>query len=96
MGDRIDQIVDGVRDLFRDLSVDTREERVMRFIVTELHKGRPFDELMRDPYVVNNTNAEDRARILETPETLIEIENHIAAEFDDYRRQVAHPSEEAE
>ena len=89
MGDRIDRIVAGVRDLFHDLSVDAREERVMRYIVTELHGGRLFDELMADPYVVNNTTPEDRARILESPETLHEIENRIAAEFDDYRRQVS-------
>lgn len=92
MGDRIDRIVAGVRELFQDLSVDAREERVMRYIVTELHKGRPFDELMTDPYVVNNTSSEDRARILETPETLREIEDQIAAEFTDYRRQVSGPS----
>ena len=96
MGDRIERIVAGVRELFQDLSVDTREERVMRYIVTELHQGRPFDELMGDPYVVNNTSAEDRARILETPETLREIENHIAAEFTDYSRQVSGSSEGAE
>ncbi|HZK49450.1 MAG TPA: hypothetical protein VFD74_07610 [Thermoleophilia bacterium] len=90
MGDRIDRIVAGVQALFHDLSVDVREERVTRYVVMELHGGRPFDELMADPYVVNHTSAEDRLRILESPDILREIEDRIAAEFHDYRRQIAY------
>lgn len=96
MGDRIDRIVAGVQELFHDLSVDAREERVTRYVVTELRKGRAFDDLMADPYVVNNTSEEDRARILESPETLQEIEDRIAAEFHDYRRQLARRHEASE
>ncbi len=96
MGERIDRIVAGVQELFHDLSVGAREKRVMRYVVTELHKGRSFDDLMADPYVVNHTTEEDRARLLESPDNLREIEDRIAAEFDDYRRQIAHGDEGAE
>lgn len=87
MGDRIDRVVAGVQELFHELSAGAREKRVLRYIVTELHGGRRFDDVMADPYVMNHTDADDRARILETPEALREIEDHLAAEFDDYRRQ---------
>lgn len=88
MGERIDRVVAGVQELFHDLSVGAREERVLRYIVTELHAGRRFDEVMADPYVVNHTDEDDRARILETPEALRGIEDRLASEFEDYRRQV--------
>lgn len=88
MGERIDRVVAGVQELFHDLSVGAREERVVRYIVTELQKGRRFDDVLADPYVVNNTDEDDRARILETPEALRGIEDHLEAEFEDYRRQM--------
>ncbi len=88
MGDRIDRVVAGVQELFHDLSVGAREERVLRYIVTELHTGRRFDEVMADPYVVNHTHEDERAHMLETPDVLHGIEDHLAAEFEDYRRQV--------
>ncbi len=93
MGDRIDRVVRGMERLFRELAVGVREERILRYIVTELSKGRRFDEVMADPYIINNTDAEDRARILESPEALRGIEDQMAAEFTDYRRQLAHAEE---
>lgn len=78
MGDRIDRIVNGVRDLFEDLSVDVREERVIRYIAAEINKGRDFDAVMDDPYVRNNTDSSDRARMLENPETLRMIEQQLS------------------
>lgn len=90
MGDRIDRVVKGMEQLFHELAVGVREERVLRYIVTELSKGRRFDQVMADPYVVNNTDAADRAHILENPETLRGIEDQMVAEFSDYQRQIAH------
>lgn len=86
MGERIDRVVRGVQALFQDLSENVREERVVRYIVTELQKGRRFDDVLADPYVHNNTDEDDRARLLENPETIRKIEDEIAAEFQDYRR----------
>lgn len=70
------------------MAVDVREERVIRYIVNELRNGRSFDAVMADPYVMNNTDASTRARIIENPQTLRSIENEIAAEFQDYQRSL--------
>lgn len=86
MADWVDRVVGGVQDFFQDMSVNVREERVLRYIITELHKGRAFDSIMEDPYVMNNTKSEDRVRIMENPETLRGIEEMIAAEFGEYRK----------
>lgn len=88
MADWVDRVVGGVQDFFQDMSVNVREERVLRYIITELHKGRAFDSVMQDPYVINNTKSEDRVRIMENPETLRGIEDMIAKEFGEYRRSV--------
>ncbi|MBU2602160.1 MAG: hypothetical protein KKA32_08330 [Actinobacteria bacterium] len=94
MGDRIDRVVRGMERLFHELSVGVREERILRYIVTELSKGRRFDQVMADPYIINNTDAEDRAHILESPEVLRGIEDQMAAEFTHYQRQLAHTEED--
>jgi len=88
MGERIERVVRGVQELFRDLAVGAREERVVNYLVTELHKGRNFDDILADPYIVNNTDAEDRARLLENPEALRQIEDKMAEEFSDYVRVI--------
>lgn len=88
MVDWVDKVVDGVQNFFQDMSVNVREERVLRYIITELHKGRDFDSIMEDPYVINNTKSEDRVRLMENPETLRGIEEMIEAEFGAYRRSV--------
>lgn len=86
MVDWVDRVVGGVQDFFQDMSVNVREERVLRYIITELHKGRDFDSIMADPYVINNTKSEDRVRLMENPETLRGIEEMIEKEFSGFRQ----------
>jgi hypothetical protein len=91
VGDRLDKAVQGVRSLLEDLNVDVKEERLIRFILNELQKGRRFDEVMSDPYVVNRTNAEDRARMLENPAILEGIEDQMAGELFFYKVDFSRP-----
>jgi len=88
MGERIERTVRALQELFHDLSVGAREERVVRYLVTELHKGRHFDDVLADPYMVSNTDAQDRAKLLENPDTLAQIEGKMAAEFGDFRKEL--------
>lgn len=83
-----------MQELLHDLSVGAREERVVRYLVTELHKGRSFDEVLHDRYMVSNTDDEDRARFMENPDTLREIEETMEAEFGDYRKALPERSRE--
>jgi len=87
MGERIERTVRAVQELFHGLSVGARSERVVRYLVTELHKGRHFDDILADPYMISNTDAQDRAKLLENPDTLAQIEEKMAAEFGDFRKE---------
>lgn len=89
MGDRIDRVVVGVQHLFEALSTHVRDDRVVRYLIDQLRKGRDFDEILHDPYVVNNSTTTDRAHLLENPEILRDIEDCIVAEFGDYKRQLS-------
>jgi hypothetical protein len=88
MGERIERTVRALQELFHDLSVGAREERVVRYLVTELHKGRHFDDILADPYMISNTDAQDRAKLLENPDTLMQIEGKMTAEFGDFRKEL--------
>jgi len=85
MGQRIDRVVAGIRHVFEEQSVHVTDERVIRYIVEELRQGRDFDDVVADPYVVNRTDAESRARLLETPRILEGIEAQICAEYADFK-----------
>ena len=85
MGDRIERVVEGIRHMLQEHAVSVTDERVIRYIVDELRKCRPFDEVMRDPYVLNRTDEPSRARLLESPAVLHGIEQQICVEFQDYQ-----------
>jgi hypothetical protein len=89
LGDRVDRVVGGVQRLFAALSTHVRDERVVRYLIDQLRKGRDFDEILHDPYLVNNTTETDRAHLLENPEVLRDVEDCIVAEFGDYHRQLS-------
>ncbi|HEY5528669.1 MAG TPA: hypothetical protein VIL51_04365 [Thermoleophilia bacterium] len=89
MPDDVEPVVRGIQNRFRDLSVDVREERIIRFIVKQLRQGRAFDDVMADPYIVSHTTETTRARLLQHPSVLKGIEVEIRAQFADYR-SVAH------
>ena len=52
MTDEAEPVVSGIQKRFRDLSVDVREERVIRYIIKQVRLGRPMDEIMADAYIV--------------------------------------------
>lgn len=55
-----------------------REERVIRYMLNQMQKGESFDQVVHEPYVVNHTSNESRARMLENPRILSGIEDQIA------------------
>lgn len=86
MGERIDRVVAGIHRFFEEQAFHVTDERVIRYIVEELRRGRSFDEVIQDPYVVNHTDSEARAHLLESPRVLHGIEEQICLEFEDYER----------
>lgn len=84
MTDETEPIAHGIQKRFRDLSIDVREERLIRYVVKQLRLGRKMDEVMADPYVSEHTSEVTRAKILQHPEIIEAVEAEIKQQFADY------------
>lgn len=84
MTDDVEPVVRGVEKRFRDLSVDVRGERVIRYIVKQLRFERPIDQILQDPYLVAHTTSVQRAELLENPAVIKAIEAEIRKQFAGY------------
>lgn len=73
-----------IHERFRDLSVNVREERLIRYITKQLGEGRKVDAIMTDHYIVTHTNETTRAQLLQNPHVLRAIEDEIKRQFADY------------
>jgi hypothetical protein len=85
MTDDVEPVVRGIDKRFRDLSVNVRGERIIRYIVKQLRFGRPIDQILQDPYLVAHTTPVQRAELLESPAVIKAIEAEIRKQFADYR-----------
>ncbi len=68
---------DRIKRFFDDMATDAIEERVIEYIVREVHKGRRLMEVIDDPYVRNRLNDAKRDEILENPEIVDALEQEI-------------------
>ena len=94
MTDGTEPAVRGIQKRFRDLSVDVREERVIRYLVRQVSLGRHVDDIMADAYIVEHTSDASRAALLENPTGLRAIEEEIRQQFADYRSVTGSESED--
>jgi hypothetical protein len=83
--DEVAPVVSGIQKRFRDLSVDVRGERVIRYIVKQLCLGRHIDDILSDSYLMAHTTEVARAQILQSPAVIKAIEQEIAHQFATYR-----------
>ena len=81
MPERIARIVKAIQRLLEDMGIKVVEERIIQFIVNEIHAGKTLEEAMSEPYVVNNTSAEWRRQVLERPEIVQAVEEEMAKAF---------------
>lgn len=84
MNDPVEPVVRGIQERFRDLSVNVRGERVIRYIVKQLRLGRHLDEILDDPYLVSITTPVGRAELLQNPAVIKAIEEEIQLQFAGY------------
>lgn len=70
-----------VRKLLEDVSLEVVEERVISYIVRELHHGRKISDILADPYVRNRVNEDRLNEILETPDILKAVEEELNRAF---------------
>lgn len=68
---------DRIQEFFTQMATDVVEERVVEYVVREVHNGRRLMEVIDDPYVRNRLNEDKRAAVLESPEIFEALESEI-------------------
>jgi hypothetical protein len=66
-----------INQFFADITTDAEQERVIEYVIREVHKGRRLMEVIEDPYVRNRMNNERRAEVFENPEVIEALEAEI-------------------
>ncbi len=72
-------IHDRINQFISDMSSDIVEERVVEYVVREVHNGRRLMEVIDDPYVRNRLSDGKRAAVLENSEIIDALEEEILA-----------------
>lgn len=85
MPDDVEPVVRGIQKRFRDLSVDVREERIIRYIVNQLGQGRKIDDIMGDSYLTAHTSDVFRVQVLQNPAVIRAIEEELHRQFAGYQ-----------
>ena len=56
-----------------------KEELMAEYVIREHHRGRSLDEILKDPYVVNNSSPEEIRRLLDRPEIVHAVGDDVIA-----------------
>ncbi|PKQ38778.1 MAG: hypothetical protein CVT59_01465 [Actinobacteria bacterium HGW-Actinobacteria-1] len=74
-------VAEKIQAFLNDLAIDVIEERVVEYVIREVHNGRKLTEALHDPYVKNRLSEEKLSRVLENPEVGAALEEQIAQSF---------------
>jgi len=70
------------RNPFRSLFATTRRDRyVERYVLREHRKGRPFAEILEDPYVRAWSTPQERMRLLQRPSVIAAVGDNAIADL---------------
>lgn len=61
---------------------DVVEERLVNYLVREIHRGRKLEEVMRDPYITNRLDEDRIHQLLNNPEVIQAVEQEVAKAFE--------------
>lgn len=71
-----------MRNPFKSLfGTSRREQYVERYVLREHRKGRPFAEILGDPYVLAWSTPDERARLLERPNVVAALGDRAIADL---------------
>ena len=71
-----------VRNPFGSLFGSSRQEQfLVRYVLREHARGRSLAEILDDTYVRNRSTPEERARLLERPEVVAAVGDHVLEEL---------------
>lgn len=74
-------LADRLQAFLNEIAIDAVEERVVEYVIREVHNGRKLTDALKDPYVKNRLNEDKLARVLENPEVVSALEEQIARSF---------------
>ncbi|MBN1192114.1 MAG: hypothetical protein JXA36_00255 [Coriobacteriia bacterium] len=74
-------VADKIQAFLNELATDAIEERVVEYVIREVHNGRKLTDALTDPYVKNRLSEERLAKVLEAPEVIAALEEQIAQSF---------------
>jgi hypothetical protein len=74
-------INDRLKQFLEDLASDPVEERVVEYVIREVHNGRTLTQVIADPYVRNRLNDEKRESLLQNTEVIEALEQEIQTAF---------------
>jgi len=70
-----------IQRFFEEMKLDVAEERVINYIVKEVHQGRRLSLVIQDPYVKNRVNEERLGHIMENTEIIGAVEEELSQAF---------------
>jgi len=74
-------VADKIQTFLNEIAVDAVEERVVEYVIREVHNGRRLTDALQDPYVKNRLSEERLAGVLENPEVAAALEEQISLAF---------------
>lgn len=74
-------VAEKIQEFLNDIAIDAVEERVVEYVIREVHNGRKLTEALQDPYVKNRLSEERLAKVLENPDVASALEEQIAQSF---------------
>lgn len=66
-----------IRQFFQELATDPVEERVVEYVIREVHNGRRLMEVIEDPYVKNRLSPEKVEDVLQNSDVVHALEEEI-------------------
>ena len=75
------KFINAVKQAFEEMSLNVMEERVINYVVKELHVGRNLSSILQDAYVKNRVDEEKLANILGDPEILRAVDEELKRAF---------------
>lgn len=76
-----DTLTKQIQKFLAEMQIDVFEERVIRYIIREVHFGRKISDIVKDPYVENRVEKEHLAKLLEDPEVVKSVEQELEKAF---------------
>lgn len=73
---------DIIEKFLEEMQINVAEERVLNYVVKEIHLGRKLSAVIQDPYVRNRVDEEHLNRILESKEVIEAVEAELNQAFE--------------